>query len=201
MILVSSPQSRTQPGAPSFRSLIAIGWGIRAGRREPLSSHEPQSSHPAMNTIKPMKYLIALLAVAGIVVSAMALHVHYMDPGLAPPCAVTERFDCGAVNHSRFAVFPARTFDEKPGTPHIPVAAIGIAGYAIIAVLALAGRWWLVFEFAQIGFLCAAFLTYLEAYVLQKWCIYCLWSQSLITAILFLTLGHLIVRWQKRRHP
>jgi vitamin-K-epoxide reductase (warfarin-sensitive) len=153
-----------------------------------------------MNTIKPMKYLIALLAVAGIVVSTMALHVHYMDPGLAPPCAVTERFDCGAVNHSRFAVFPAKTFDEKPGTLHIPIAAIGIAGYALIAVLALMGRWWLVFEFAQIGFLCAAFLSYIEAYVLQKWCIYCLWSQGLVTAILLLTLGTLVLRWQKQRH-
>ena len=61
-----------------------------------------------------MKYLIALLAVAGIVVSTMALRVHYMDPGLAPPCAVTEKFDCGAVNHSRFAVFPPHTFDEDP---------------------------------------------------------------------------------------
>jgi vitamin-K-epoxide reductase (warfarin-sensitive) len=147
--------------------------------------------------IKNMKYLIALLAVAGIVVSSMALHVHYMDPSLAPPCAVTERFDCGAVNHSRFAVFPAKTFDEKPGTLHIPVAAVGIVGYALIAVLALMGRWWLVFEVAQIGFLCAAFLSYIEAYVLQKWCIYCLWSQGLVTAILLLTLGILIARWRQ----
>jgi len=146
-----------------------------------------------------MKYLIALLAVAGIVVSSLALHVHYMDPALAPPCAVTERFDCGTVNHSRFAVFPATTFDEKPGTPHIPVAAIGIAGYALIGVLALAGRWWLVFEFAQIGFFCAAFLTYLEAYVLQKWCIYCLWSQGLIASILLLTIAVLIGRRRQRK--
>ena len=146
-----------------------------------------------------MKYLIALLAVAGIAVSTMALHVHYMDPRLAPPCAVTERFDCGAVNHIRVAVFPAKTFDEKPGTLHIPVAAVGIVGYALIAVLALMGRWWLLFEVAQIGFLCAAFLSYLEAYVLQKWCIYCLWSQGLVTAILLLTLGTLLMRWQKQR--
>jgi vitamin-K-epoxide reductase (warfarin-sensitive) len=146
-----------------------------------------------------MKYLIALLAVAGIVVSSMALHVHYMDPSLAPPCAVTERFDCGAVNHSRFAVFPAQTFDEKPGTMHIPIAAVGIAGYAVVAILALMGRWLLVFEVAQIGFLCAAFLSYIEAYVLQKWCIYCLWSQGLITAILLLALGTLVVRWRQGR--
>jgi len=146
-----------------------------------------------------MKYLIALLAIAGVVVSSMALRVHYMDPGLAPPCAVTERFDCGAVNHSRFAVFPARTFDEKPGTPHIPVALVGIAGYALLAVLALLGRWWLLFELAQIGTLCAGFLSYLEAFVLQKWCIYCLWSQALVAAILLLSIVALLSRRTSRK--
>jgi vitamin-K-epoxide reductase (warfarin-sensitive) len=146
-----------------------------------------------------MKYLIALLAVAGIVVSAMALRVHYMDPGLAPPCAVTEKFDCGAVNHSRFAVFPPHTFDEGPKAGHVPIAIFGIAGYAAIGAVALMGRWWLVFELAQIGFLFAAFLSYIEAYVLQKWCIYCLWSQGIITAILLLTVGTLIVRWRQGR--
>jgi len=144
-----------------------------------------------------MKYLVALLAVAGIVVSTMALRVHYMDPALAPPCAVTEKFDCGAVNHSRFAVFPPRTFDEDPkGGHHIPVAALGIVGYALIAGLALIGRWWLVFQTAQIGFLFAAFLSYLEAYVLEKWCIYCLWSQGIIATILILSVAALLMRWQ-----
>jgi vitamin-K-epoxide reductase (warfarin-sensitive) len=144
-----------------------------------------------------MKYLVALLAVAGIVVSTMALRVHYMDPALAPPCAVTEKFDCGAVNHSRFAVFPPRTFDEDPkGGHHIPVAALGIVGYALIAGLALTGRWWVVFQTAQIGFLFAAFLSYLEAYVLEKWCIYCLWSQGIIATILILSIAALLMRWQ-----
>jgi vitamin-K-epoxide reductase (warfarin-sensitive) len=144
-----------------------------------------------------MKYLVALLAVAGIVVSTMALRVHYMDPALAPPCVVTEKFDCGAVNHSRFAVFPPRTFDEDPkGGHHIPVAALGIVGYALIAGLALIGRWWLVFQTAQIGFLFAAFLSYLEAYVLEKWCIYCLWSQGIIATILILSIAALLMRWQ-----
>jgi vitamin-K-epoxide reductase (warfarin-sensitive) len=142
-----------------------------------------------------MKYLIALLAVAGITVSIMALRVHYMDPTAAPPCAVTEKFDCGAVNHSRFAVFPPRTFDEDPKAGfHIPIAMFGILGYAVIGVLALIGRWWLLFECTQIAFLFAAFLSYIEAYVLQKWCIYCLWSQGIITAILLLSIATLIVR-------
>ncbi|WP_263368164.1 vitamin K epoxide reductase family protein [Edaphobacter bradus] len=149
-----------------------------------------------------MKYLIALLAVAGIVVSSMALHVHNMDPSQAPPCAVTEKFDCGAVNHSRFAVFPPRTFDEDPRAGHhLPVAALGIAGYALIALLALAGRWWLLFEAAQIGFFFAAFLSYIEAYILEKWCIYCLWSQGIITTILLLTIAALIMRWRTENRP
>ena len=135
-----------------------------------------------------MKYLVALLAVAGLVVSTMALHVHYMDPSQAPPCAVTEKFDCGAVNHSRFAVFPPRTFDEPAtGGHHIPVATIGIIGYVLIAAFALAGWRWLAFQASLIGFLSACFLSYLEAFVLQKWCIYCLWSQIILTAILVAT--------------
>jgi vitamin-K-epoxide reductase (warfarin-sensitive) len=146
-----------------------------------------------------MKYLIALLAIAGITVSIMALRVHYMDPSQAPPCAVTEKFDCGAVNHSRFAVFPPRTFDEDPKAgSHIPVALLGIVGYAVIGVLALMGRWWLTFEFVQIGFFFALFLSYIEAYVLQKWCIYCLWSQGIITTILLLTIATLIMQRKNR---
>jgi uncharacterized membrane protein len=143
-----------------------------------------------------MKYLIALLAVAGIWVSILALRVHYMDPAAAPPCAVTEKFDCGAVNHSRFAVLPPRSFDEPAGGVHVPIAALGIVAYSAILVVALLGRWWLVFEFAQVGFLFALFLSYLEDYVLEKWCIYCLWSQGIVATILLLTVGMLILRWR-----
>ena len=148
-----------------------------------------------------MKYLIALLAIAGIVVSVLALRVHNQDPTAAPPCAVTEKFDCGAVNHSRYAVFPPRTFDEDPASRnlHLPIATLGIVGYALIAAVALSGRLWLAFELAQIGFFFAAMLTFLEAYVIQKWCIYCLWSQAIIASILLLTAGTLASRWFARR--
>lgn len=143
-----------------------------------------------------MRLLIASLALAGIVVSVLALRVHYMDPAATPPCAVTERFDCGAVNHSRFAVFPPRAFDEdaKSGKPHIPVAIIGIAGYGVMFVLALLGRFWAVLQLAEIGFGAACFLTYLEAYVLEKWCIYCLYSQGIVTSIVLATIVALILR-------
>ncbi|WP_348269555.1 vitamin K epoxide reductase family protein [Edaphobacter paludis] len=151
-----------------------------------------------------MKYLVALLALAGLGVSVMGLLIHNMDPAKAPPCAVSEHWDCGSVNHSRFSVFPPRTFDEAPGKVHIPVATVGIVAYAVIAVLALMERWWLVFETAQLGFMCASFLSYLEAFVMEKWCIYCVWSWGIMTAILLLTIGWLVYRrrggriaWQK----
>ncbi len=133
-----------------------------------------------------MKYVLALLCLAGLVVSVLALRVHNMDPGVAPPCAVTELWVCGAVNHSRFAVFPPRTFDEAEhsGKRHVPVAAIGIAGYGLMLVLSLFGLLRVVRELALVGFMCAGLLTYLEAYVLEKWCIYCVWSQAIVTVLL-----------------
>ena len=143
-----------------------------------------------------MRALIGALCLAGLVVSVLALKVHNMDPGAAPPCAVTEKWDCGAVNHSRFAVFPPRTFDEAPDSKklHIPVAVVGIAGYSLMLVLALLGRWWAVLQFAEIGFGAACFLSYLEAFVIEKWCIYCVWSQGLTTAIVLSTIVALILR-------
>ena len=145
-----------------------------------------------------MKYLIALLALAGLVVSSLALHVHLMDPSAAPPCAVSEHWDCGAVNHGKYSVFPPITFDEKPHAIHIPVAAIGIIGYAVIAVFALMGRFGIVLELSRIGFFCAAMLTYIEAYIIQMWCIYCVWSQVIIAGILLISIIAVLLRRRRR---
>jgi vitamin-K-epoxide reductase (warfarin-sensitive) len=143
-----------------------------------------------------MRVLIGVLALAGLVVSTRALQVHNMDPNSAPPCAVNEHWDCGAVNHSRFAVFPPKSFDEDLTSKkiHVPVAAIGIAGYGLMALFAFGGRWWVVLQLAEIGFAAACMLTYLEAYVLEKWCIYCVWSQGIVTALVVTTIVALALR-------
>ena len=143
-----------------------------------------------------MRVLIAVLALGGIVDSGLALRVHYADPNAAPACAVDEHWDCGAVNTSKYAVFPPTSFDEDAAAKkvHIPVAAIGIFGYTLMLVLALTGRWWVLLQISEIGFAAAAFLTYLEAYVIRKWCIYCLWSQGIVTAIVLATIVAMVLR-------
>jgi uncharacterized membrane protein len=134
-----------------------------------------------------MRYLIALLALAGVVVSSLALRVHY-DTG-TEPCSINEKWDCGIVNHSPFAEIA-----------HVPVAAIGIVGYLAIAVLSLIRRRALLVTFALIGLGFALYLTNIERTVLEVWCLYCVISQGTIAAITLLSLAWLAVAaWSKRR--
>ncbi len=146
-----------------------------------------------------LRIVMALLAIGGAFVSVLALRVHLQDPNAAPPCAVSEHWDCGAVNHSRFAVFPPRSFDEDPNSKgHLPVAIAGIAGYALIAVLALLGADFWTFEISQIGVFLALGLTFLEKYILEKWCIYCVWSQSIMVVLFVLSCVNLWLARRKR---
>src|ERR1039457_318320 len=109
-------------------------------------------------SVKLMRYLIALLALAGVVVSALALRVHYSTE--TQPCSINEKWDCGVVNHSPFAEIA-----------HIPVAAIGIAGYLALAGLAFLRQRALTFLAAEAGLGFALWLTFVEEYVLQVWCL------------------------------
>jgi vitamin-K-epoxide reductase (warfarin-sensitive) len=123
-----------------------------------------------------MRYLIALLAVAGIVVATLALRIHYsMD---APPCDINAHWDCGIVNHSRYSAIHG-----------IPVAAIGIAGYAAIAILALLRRYRMLLIASLAGLAFALYLTSIEARILEIWCLYCVISQTIIGMITMLSIA------------
>lgn len=130
-----------------------------------------------------MRYLIALLAIAGIVVSTIALRIHYSTD--APPCDISAHWDCGMVNHSRYSVMHG-----------VPVAAVGIAGYALIAILALWRRYRLLLAASFAGLAFALYLTSIEARILQIWCLYCVISQTIIALI---TLGAIIAAIRSRR--
>ena len=131
-----------------------------------------------------MRYLIAVLAIAGMVVSALALRVHY-DTKTAP-CSINEKWDCGIVNHSPYAVIHG-----------IPVAAIGIAGYLLIGMLALLRRRGLLVLATLCGMAFALYLTNIEAHVLGVWCLYCVISQVIIAALTLLAIGWVV--WYRLR--
>ena len=81
------------------------------------------------------------------------------------------------MNHSPFAEIA-----------HIPVAVMGILGYLALAGLALARQRVLVAGAAMIGLGFALWLTFIEEYVLQVWCLYCVISQVIIALITLLSL-------------
>ncbi|MFP5209267.1 MAG: vitamin K epoxide reductase family protein [Acidobacteriota bacterium] len=137
-----------------------------------------------------MRYLIAALALAGIVVSALALHVHYSTG--TEPCSINATWDCGIVNHSSFAMMGP-----------IPVAAIGIAGYLLLGALALMRQRFLLLMAVFGGFCFALRLTFIEEFALQVYCLYCVISQCIIALLLLLSISWLAAEYisLKRSRP
>jgi vitamin-K-epoxide reductase (warfarin-sensitive) len=126
-----------------------------------------------------LRYPIVLLAIAGIVVSVLALRVHNSTE--TAPCSINEKWDCGIVNHSPYA--------EVRG---VPVADIGVAGYLVIGILAMFRRRGLLLAAALGGMAFALYLTNIEAKVLGVWCLYCVISQGIIAAITLLAIGWVV---------
>jgi vitamin-K-epoxide reductase (warfarin-sensitive) len=127
-----------------------------------------------------MRFAISSLAILGLIVSILALRVHYSND--LEPCDINSHWDCGIVNHSRYAE-----------VLHIPVAAIGIAGYLALAVLALAERRLLTLLASATGCVFALYLTSIEYFHLQVWCLYCVISQLAIALIVILSVAWIFV--------
>ncbi len=126
-----------------------------------------------------MRWVLIVLAVCGIVVSALALREHYRTD--ASPCSINERWDCGIVNHSPYAMLFG-----------IPVAVIGMAGYLLLGVLSFmkAYRLMLIAALGGLGF--ALHLAHIESAILGVWCIYCVISLGIISLFSLLVLGRVI---------
>lgn len=134
--------------------------------------------------MKILTFLIVVFCLAGVVDSSMALREHYNTE--LSPCSINEVWDCGIVNHSPYAVFRG-----------VPVAIIGIVGYALLA--AIAGRFpWTtaIAALAGIGF--SVRLSWIEWKTLQTWCVYCVTSQGIIIIVFGLALTAALL---SRRRP
>lgn len=129
-----------------------------------------------VNDNRKLFLVIAILAMAGMAVSAVSLQRHYAT-STSTFCDIGERFNCDIVNRS-----------EWSSVMGIPVAGIGIVGYAALLALATVYRSrvetplrLLVAGLGGLSF--ALYLTYVEGYVLETWCILCLSSLGLIAGI------------------
>ena len=127
-----------------------------------------------------MRWILIVLAIVGVVASSLALREHYRTD--ASPCSINERWDCGIVNHSPYAMLGG-----------IPVAVIGIAGYLFLGVLAFrkAYRLMLVAALGGLGF--ALYLAHIESAILGVWRVYCVISLGVISLVSLLTLATVIV--------
>lgn len=123
-----------------------------------------------------MRYVFILLALAGIAVSSLALHEHNRVEGQAP-CSINDKWDCGIVNKSEYAVIWK-----------VPVAAVGIAGYLLLALLG-ATRSYRMLAAASIAALAfSLYLTWIEAHILGVYCIYCVISLGIISTFTLLSI-------------
>ena len=128
-----------------------------------------------------MRYLLAFITLLGLIVSGLALREHYRESGDSP-CSINEKWDCGIVNHSPFAVLFG-----------IPVAALGMAGYLAMGGLALRRSYALLLAFALVGLGYSLYLAHIEAHVLGVWCVYCVISLGLISLLTLLTFGTILI--------
>ncbi|HKT89232.1 MAG TPA: vitamin K epoxide reductase family protein [Candidatus Sulfotelmatobacter sp.] len=138
---------------------------------------------PALNAARNniLFLLIAVLSLAGVAVSGVSLQRHYAKSA-TNFCDFSQKFSCDIVNRSEYS--------EIQG---IPVAGIGVAGYAALFVLS---TFWrsraetptrlLIAALAGLAF--AVYLTYIEASVLTTWCILCVGSLVLISLIALLSI-------------
>lgn len=123
-----------------------------------------------------MRWIFVILAFIGITLSSLALREHYRTD--ISPCDINEKWDCGIVNRSTYAVLWG-----------IPVAVIGIAGYFLIAGLAFGRAYRILLAASLAGFAFSLYLAHIEASVLGVWCIYCAASLGIISLITLLAIG------------
>lgn len=118
--------------------------------------------------------IIVLLSGLGIILSLYLTYIHYTDSHAAFCTAGT---DCDFVRQSGFAMILG-----------IPVAALGVLGYAALLVIALVNfdrrnKWIVLFVMSLAGLLFSVYLTFLELFVIKAMCMYCVASAILITLI------------------
>lgn len=136
------------------------------------------------------KYLepaVLILSVLGIVLSLYLSYLHFSDTRAALCAAGSE---CDTVRQS--------SFSDMLG---IPVAVLGSLGYCAIFILTLVSmpkrtKWLTLYIVSLAGFVFSAYLTYVELFVINAICMYCVVSAVLMTVIFIM-----ILKSKSWQHP
>jgi len=136
-----------------------------------------------------MKFVLIVLCLLGIIAASLALREHYRTYGDAP-CDINERWDCGIVNHSPYAMFHG-----------VPVAVIGIAGYLLLGAFALRRSYKIMLAFAIPALAFSLYLAHIEQHVLGVWCLYCAISLGTISLMTLLLLITVLLRLLRKPTP
>jgi len=136
---------------------------------------------PAARGEGALRVALAVVALAGIGLSAYLTYIRFSGDDLACPIGG----GCTTVQSSQYS--------ELIG---IPVPVLGILGYAGLLLAAALpgalGRALGLFT-ALVSFAFSAWLTAVEAFILEAWCTWCIASAILVTIALALTIARVVV--------
>lgn len=155
------------------------------------TAEQTQQSLSESGRIEAVMKVIFFLAIVGFLISIYMTWLHYKPSGTSF-CSINEKFDCSEVAKSRYSSILG-----------VPVALIGVLGYISIAVIScfliyrdvrkypslnvgLLNR--IVLLLAGAGFAFSVYLTIAQEYIIRVWCVMCISSAIVITAIFILAI-------------
>jgi len=161
--------------------------------KKTLSKKEIKKLHPKRHPIESMYIALIILSLLGLFVVVYLIYLHY-KPEAASICTINNKLDCDVVNKSVYARFL--------GIPNSIIGALGYLYFIISSFVILKGfnlskvhyklrtrhLVILTFIFALIGEGFSLYLLYIEAFVLHTYCIFCLSSLVIMTAIFILSM-------------
>lgn len=147
--------------------------------------------------LKKQLWVVVISALLALPVTGYLVFMHYA-PEASDFCTINETLNCDIVNKSQWSYIDL-------GFADVPVAIMGFLTYLVFFVVGIGLlRGWkfekvwkslkqpvvimLLRWLAVIGFLFSLYLTYIEAFVLYAWCLFCVAQQILIFIIMVMML-------------
>ena len=123
-----------------------------------------------------ISFIILLFSLIGIALTAFLIYQHYYAVEV---CNINQFISCDVVNKSIYSEFFG-----------IPVAALGLGYFAIIAILCQIKNRMMIMHIFFLSFIAlsfSAYLTYVELFVLNALCIVCESTKAVMLAIILLS--------------